>query len=399
MFFSLPDLLRILSSTALSNGFLVALSLILARTQTTAAYGDFAYSVAIFAVASLFLDFGLNISALKRHSSDKTGDAATTFASVKLCAALLILTAALIATFVAPNSNTILAVSIGLCCAAFNNVWIALRVADQSTGNARNFYRANVGLFGLRLVAVFFTYISGREAIEYLLALYLYPYSILFIGHYYLLDFKKHISVFAKNIRGIFAYSKWIFLSAVLFVLSIQLPVLSLKYHGLTQELATLGLAMTVASFSSWLSYSLKPFFIGRYLSSDNISNMAYIKMLVVFSALLIPCTVLVYYLFLVAFGEKYPGVAFIGCTVFMYSSLVFILGLYNSQIHVVGRPELETLVNLGRAICVFLVMYFIPANLSLSMLLVGLIMVGFELVLISINFRLIGIKNENSLS
>jgi O-antigen/teichoic acid export membrane protein len=399
LFFSFTDLLRILSSTALSNGFLVVLSLILARTQTTAAYGDFAYSVAIFAVASLFLDFGLNISALKRHSSDKTGNAATTFASIKLCAALLILVCACIAMFVSPNSKTILAVSIGLCCAAFNNVWIALRVADQSSGNARNFYRANLGLFGLRLVAVCVTYVSGREAIEYLLALYVYPYFILFIRHYYLLDFKKHISLFVQDLRGIFAYSKWIFLSAVLFVVSLQLPVLSLKYHGLTQQLATLGLAMTIASFSSWLSYSLKPFFIGRYLASDNISNMAYIKMLVVFSAALIPCTILVYYLFLVGFSEKYPGVEFIGCTVFIYSSLVFILGLYNSQIHVVERPELETLVNLGRAICVFLVMYFFPGNLVTSMLLVGVVMVGFELVLISINFRLVGIKNENSLS
>jgi hypothetical protein len=388
-----------LSSTALSNGFLVVLSLILARTQTNAAYGDFAYSVAIFAIASLVLDFGLNISALKRHSSDHSSNAATTFASVKLSVALLIVVCAFCTIFLFPESTTILAISIGLCCAAFNNVWIALRVADQSTGNAKNFYRANLGLFILRLLAVVLTYYMGRGAIEYLLALYVYPYFILFISHYHLFNFSKHLSLFARDLRSIFSYSKWIFLSAVLFVLSLQLPVLSLKYHGMSEQLAVLGLAMTVASFSSWLSYSLKPFFIGRYLSSNNISNLAYVRMFAVFSAALVPCIILVYYLFLIGFSEKYPGVEIIGCIVFLYSSLVFILGLYNSQIHVVERPELETLVNFGRAICVFLVMYFAAENLLLSMLLVGLVMVGFELVLIAINIRLIGIKNENSLS
>lgn len=398
MFFSFRDIFRILTSTALSNGFLLVLSLVLARFESTEAYAEFAFSVAVFAVSSLLLDFGLNVSAIKRHNSVEGDQSPSTFASVKLLIALSIVLFGVVTQFITSAGLISASFLVGITCAALNNVWLAVRVTDQSKGDTQSFYRANLLLFGCRLVAVFYVFLVDLDSLHYLLALYAYPYLVLLPLNKNLFLFTQHLTEFVKESKSIFAYSRWIFLSSLLFVASVQLPVLILKMNNLAFELAMLGVAMTVASFSSWLSYSLKPFFIGKYLS-DGANHKSYVKLLTLFSIALIPISTLVYFLFLYGYSDKYPGVELLGTIIFFYTSMVFVFGLYNGQIHIAGRPELEALVNFFRAIAVFLVMFLGSNNLLVTMSIVGSVMVSFELILMIINFRLVQNKNENSLS
>lgn len=396
MFFSFRQLTHILTSTALSNSFLVALSLLLARTQPAEAYADFAYAVSVFAICSLLLDFGLNVSALKRQENSNNQDTPITFASVKLFFAFLL--SLFIISYVYYSGEALLesTIAVGLLCASFNNVWLAMRVDEQGRGDSKGFFKANLSLFGLRLICLTVTYLSNPSPVLYLLALYVYPYILLFPLQRQLFLFNTHLPIFWSNAKQIFSYSKWIFISALLFVLSAQIPLLSLGKPELSVDLATLGVAMTIASLSSWLSYSLKPFFIGRYLSSGTIEG-AFNKVFIQFLVIMIPLTVAVYFIYRSAFGEQYPNVEIIGTVIFIYTSLVFILGLYNSQIHVSGRPELEALVNMVRASAVLFVMQYAEMSLLHLIMLVGLIMITMEVVLMKINFQLIKSKNENN--
>lgn len=397
MFFSTRELLKILSSTALSNGFLIVLSLSLAHFAEANEYGQFAYGVSVFAVSSLLLDFGLNISAIKRHSDFQVSDTPLTFASIKLILATAIFLLVLINSVISEYWFFYSPLIVGFICASINNVWLALRVVDQSSGDTSTFFRANVNLFLLRLATVICTYFADLTALHYLLALYLYPHLILLPLTPALFDFKSHLKAFKDNVWQIFAYSKWIFVSALLFVGSVQIPILSLKSPETELEMATLGVAMSIASLSSWLSYSLKPFFIGHYLSREA-KDGAFSKLLVHFCIAMVPLVVLVYFSFLFAFGNKYPNVELIGSIIFIYSSLVFVLGLYNSQIHVSGRPDLEALINLVRA-CIVLFIMMLNTDLLQLMLMVGATMVALEVILMGVNHRLMKSKNENSIS
>lgn len=397
MFFSSRELLRILSSTALSNGFLIALSLSLARFSLPSEFAKFAYAVSVFAISSLLLDFGLNISAIKRYSDTRVSDSPITFASMKLIMAmgitLLVMTYSVIAKewfFYSP-------LLVGFTCAAINNVWLAVRVVDQSSGDTHAFFRANVRLFILRLFLVTCTYIANLSVLHYLLALYVYPHLILLPKTPLLFQFKSHLKHFKENAWQIFSYSKWIFLSAFLFVASVQIPILSLNAPAAALELATLGVAMSIASLSSWLSYSLKPFFIGHYLSHET-ADGSFTKLLTHFCILMVPLVIVVYFVYLLVFGEKYPNVEWIGSIVFIYSSLVFVLGLYNGQIHVSGRPDLEAMINLVRA-CIVLFIMMLDADLLQLMMMVGTTMIVLEIVLMIVNYRLLKSRNENNLS
>lgn len=387
--FSIRDLSRVLASTALSNGFLIILSLGLARALPNSEYASFAYSVAVFGIASLLLDFGLNIAAIRIHSLNKQQDIPGIFACIKFCVALLVAVVCIIGFAIIHVDSTVFYLQVGLLCAATNNVWLAMRVANQSAGDTRGFFNANIMLFVVRLVAISGVWWLSLPAFHYLLALYVYPYVVIFPFQRNLFAFKRHIVAFATLANASFNYAKWIFMSALLFVLSLQLPVLILNHQQKVQELAVLGVAMTVASFSSWLSYSLKPFFIGKYLEGKT-EFAPYLKLLVQFCVLLVPASVAVYMLMNFGYADKFTNIGIVAVIVFAYTSLVFIFGLYNGQIHVSGRPELEAYVNLGRAVGVLFVMTVSNYSLVTNMAIVGAVMVGSELLLMAINYKLV---------
>lgn len=389
MLFSIRDLSRILASTALSNGFLIILSLGLARALPNSEYASFAYSVAVFGIASLLLDFGLNIAAIRIHSLHKQQDIPSIFACVKLCVAMFVAIACIVGFALNISDTTLFYMQIGLLCAATNNVWLAMRVTNQSAGDAHGFFNANITLFVVRFTVIAAIWWLSLPAFHYLLGLYVYPYVLIFPFQTQLFSFRQHISAFVELAKATFGYAKWIFMSALLFVLSLQLPILILNHQQKVQELAILGVAMTVASFSSWLSYSLKPFFIGKYLGGKT-EIAPYLRLLALFCALLIPASFAVYMLMNFGYADKFTGIGVVAVTVFVYTSLVFILGLYNGQIHVAGRPELEAYVNLGRVLGVLLLMTTSSYSLAVTMALVGGTMVGFELLLMAINYKLV---------
>jgi len=388
LLFSFRDLYRILTSTALSNGFLVVLSLLLARANSPADYAEFAFSVAVFACSSLLLDFGLNISVIKRQAYGVYKDTPMTFASVKLAVAIVLLFVSVMYIIFLDGTLVHFGLFVGFTCASFNNVWLALRVADQSSGDTSRFYKANRELFFLRVVTVVATYLAGLEPLHYLLALYLYPFIVLFSLQKTLFQFRQHFRIFIASAPSVLSYSKWVFLSSLLFVASVQIPVLSLKVLADDLQIATLGVAMTVASVSSWLSSSLKPFIIGRYLSSAY-NQGSFFRLFILFFIVILLTSVPVYFAFFSAFSDKYPGVEQVGTVVFIYTSLVFILGIYNSQIHVSGRPELEALVNFLRVLSILTIIYLQMTSLLNLVICVGLAMVVSEVLLVSINYKL----------
>lgn len=361
----------------------------LARVSQNSEYASFAYSVAVFGIASVLLDFGFNIAAIKIHSLHKHRDIPTVFASMKLYVAFIVILGCTVTIIYSESGSTLFAMQIGLLCAAINNVWLAIRVSNQSAGDAKGFFNANMMLSGIRITSIALVWFLELPAYHFLLGLYVYPYLLILPTQKAIFSLGQHFAFFSEVARETFSYAKWIFLSAVLFGLSLQLPVLILKHNDRTEQLGTLGVAMTVASFSSWLSYSLKPFFIGRYLQGSTALG-PYLKLLGLFCLVLIPATFVVYFLINLGYSDKFDGVGEVAVTVFLYTSLVFIFGLYNGQIHVAGRPELEALVNFGRAMSVLLIMLFNQSSLLVLIFLVGSVMIGFELLLMMINYKLV---------
>lgn len=382
--FAPRDFLRILSSTALSNGFLIILSLLLAKTLPSGAYADFAFAVSTFALCSLLFDFGLNYTALRKMGDADSQDIAVSFASVKLV--FLILVASLLGVVSATVAKNLFTepVWVGVLAAASNNVWLAVRTSDQGSGDTRRYFVANVSVFFIRISLVAITFVSSLSSLHFLYALYVYPMLLMALQERKLFLIARHVRQFLSEIGSILGYSKWVFASSALFVATIQLPVLFFRAEGDVLAVATLGAAMTVGALSSWLSASLKPFFIGRYVKNGEQQGdgKRYALLLLGTLVALAPAGVGCYLVFDWLFGAQYKEVPNVATTVLVYSCILFILSLYNSQIHAVGRPELEAALNLLRFGLVFSVLWFTQLNITHTLVAIAFVMVGIELAL-----------------
>lgn len=350
---------------------------ILAAAPLVLTVNDFAHlSLGVAAVMFLvsFLDMGLGITSTRQFAATKN----LAFLSLSIRARLL-----LCAIFGIASTATALAwpetrvYAIATACAVMLNLWTGLRAADQAREDFAGFAKANLVFAGVRLALAGTALFSGSW-IAVMLGLFAAP-----VGAIVLLKAPKVLRlitietdlILGRTIR----YAGFVFVSSVCYAALIALPMAVAGWRLDPVAIGTIGIAATFVGPISLLNNALRLVLLPRVSTSENpISPTMSPKRWMAAIILPVACVLLVWLVSEHVYSDRFPLAGAVTTITVAATILVVALGLLNMDVHRLGTPGLEAVVNLCRLLVTAPLLWLAGTSvLQLSITAAALLVIG----------------------
>jgi len=369
------DLLWLSIANALNNAVTAVTGFWLAAELETAEFGRYSASANAIVLLASAIDFGVNTATVRsvgreRETSAKATILASGFALKLKClnvVLLLLFPLALTSLVVLEfGERLVIEVLVVTAAAAVLNIWSFLRARLQARQNFHKYASLTICYALARMAAVALALAVGLEhAALYLVALYLLAPTLTMMPQF--MSALKELPQQSDSARSeLLRYGRPVLLSSTLYPLVFSVPLFALMSKGRASEAGAYGVALLFGALLQPLNDAIRAYFTPKAssLQSDEDAKR-YIRSAgsrLPWLILSLAAMTMLAAGFYVAFLErKYPGILAVICVLVSASGLALIGGVFNSIVHYLGIPSIDSRVNVLRVLLVaFVSIHFI---------------------------------------
>jgi O-antigen/teichoic acid export membrane protein len=396
------DFSKTLSGNVVNSGSVFIATMLIVRTFSKGEFAQIGASLAYSFVLAKVLDAGITFSAL-RFSSLKRSEERYSY----LGAMYVVISLLAVATFYfvsgfgryvisEPPSHFIVPSIATAWAIAFQ---AALRCHLQSLRDYRSvlIYQVLCGILRLIITAAFWLKYLSFQPILALLALYFLPVVLASLPYMNrvlpaVLGFLSKVRIWRLIVREMVSYAFWVWLSGMLFVLTLRAPIFFLERIHDTNGVAVLSAVLSFISLIALVNDAARAVMIPRsviFITQDEYTH--YINKVTLLSWRLFwwlsPVVIIAGIMIIIFLPKDYLPDSYL-CFYGLAFSIVgtSILGMVTNLVHALGKPRAEAITNLIRAVSVslgcFLLGAFLKAPVSVIATFTGVTIIAFELML-----------------
>jgi O-antigen/teichoic acid export membrane protein len=357
----------------------VALSGLLLSTEEFARLSIITASATL---ATLALEFGLNVTMIKKFGESSKDEYLLAPLAVRLLIAPVAATAG-VALGIAGAEE----IGLGVFLGAALNFWNGARATNQAQQDYTSYARSSIQFGVVRVLAGLATLVATRDALIIAIAIYAVPVVVIAVPSALRLS-KKAFASLSRPSSASAGYAAQIYINqlafsalpyAPLFFIEARLPTADVARYGLTLAfLAPVTLAITSLR-AAVLPKLVAP---GSSLEEWLWSRKAVLTMLGL-GALLLLAGMGAAIVVEAIYHTRYPGIWAPFLTLFFATAATGLVGLYGLSVHTQNAPHLLVIVNVARLSVLIPMIAGLGTSLTAIAQITGAVMVAGEIALL----------------
>ncbi len=336
----LRDIFSIFATNLIVNLSTIIIVAIAPWFLSTEGLSQFVLIIAATMFGHMVLDFGLNISAVKKYAEARN----SSYLSILLTSKFVILVISLLSLPFMLSGGKVQFWAVAVLCAATMNWWTGLRTFEQAKQNYDAYSKANLKFAISRLFMGLIGLTSGDWLITSL-AFFVGPALVVLIFEYNLVT--THLVPIKKSyIISLFKYSAFLHLDSIFHGAAMYLPQVFIASRLGATEIGTFGLIMSFAAPLSLVNASLRAYLLPRICTGDIQGRTLLVNpkfpigllalLLATGGGLMLASAILDF-----LYGANYPQLSKMFVVYMAFSILSITVSLFNIEVHRLGMIRL----------------------------------------------------------
>lgn len=392
----------VLSANVINNVAAFLITLHAAKELGPAEFGTFAVAVSVTNVLALVFDFGLSVTIVRNFNQLGPADGyglSRAVDKLKIWMGLALSLALLpirnrVAHLILPGRDAGWVVYASVVSALMLSYWTSIRALEQARNDFPRLSRLIYGNAAFRLAFYVGLRLCGALTLTTaFLSLYALPIAgmlALMFGITSNRDSeipRKTNTPPCKLLQSALRYSLWVAISATLYMMVSRIPQFILARSEQKGELGIFGAALTFTVGFSMLNDALRSVILPHVSSCRTIAERAQFRRRhrsiastyfpVMFLGLAAACAVQ-YWCLGPAYRKALPAFIVMGVAVI----LTIYIGLLNTLVHAIGKPNLDTATNVVRLAVLFVACILLPRTAMCASVAFSVVLVLGELTL-----------------